>query len=242
MKAYLFDPLGVLSKCEHLCFILCLYIVSLLVLIVIVLATRKKIKISSNKIIVQMLILLGVPYLLLGNFLEFGATVTLSGAFILLLVGYFLFSEDTTQGTFIKNRWLFVVVFVVLTIGNIMLNNNGYQTSIGMINYKVTWLFPYFGMATQWFGILALLSFGGKYLEFNNKVTRYLSKASFGIYIFHYPGIVISAYIFAPLVKNQLIQFLIINGVGFVLCIGIYEVIRRISGVRLLFGMSKKVT
>lgn len=242
MKTYLSDPLGVLSKCKHLWFILCLYIISLLALIVIVLDSRKKIKISSEKITVKMLVLLGVPYLLLGNFLEFGATVTLSGAFILLLVGYFFFSEDTTKVKLTQNRWLFIIVFVVLTIGNIMLNNNGYQTSIGMINYKVTWLFPYFGMATQWFGILALLSFGGKYLEFNNKVTRYLSKASFGIYIFHYPGIVISAYIFAPLVKNQLIQFLIINGVGFVLCIGIYEAIRRIPGVRSLFGISKKVT
>lgn len=240
MKAYLSDTLGVLSKCEHLWFILCLFIVSLLALIFIILASRRNFKISSEKITVKILILLAVPYLLLGNFLEFGATVTLSGAFILLLIGYFFFRDDSTKVKLVEKRWLFVGVFVVLTLGNIMLNNNGYQTTIGLSNYKITWLFPYFGVATQWFGILALLSLGGKYLEFNNKVTRYFSKASFSIYIFHYPGIVVSAYIFAPLVENQLIQFLIINGVGFIFCIGIYEVIRRIPGIRFLFGMYKK--
>ncbi|MBN1056897.1 hypothetical protein DVW05_16350 [Clostridium botulinum] len=239
MKVYLSDPLCVISKCEHLWFILCLFIVSLLSLIFIALASKRNFEISKEKILVKVLILLGVFYLLLGRFIEFGATVTLSGAFVLLLIGYFFFRDDDVKVKLVEKRWLFVRVFVILTLGNIILNNNGYQTTIGLINDKVTWLFPYYGMITQWFGILALLSLGGKYLEFNNKFTRYFSKASFSIYIFHYPGIVMAAYIFAPLVKNQLIQFLIINGAGFIICMIIYEVIRRIPGLRFLFGLSK---
>lgn len=242
MKEYISDPIGVISKCEHLWFIICLFIVSLLGLIFIILASKRNFEIKKEKISVKVIILLGVFYLLLGRFIGFGATVTLSGAFVLFLIGYFFFRDGNVKVKLVEKRWIFTSVFVILTIGNIILNSNGYQTTIGLFNEKVTWLFPYYGMSTQWFGILALLSQGGKYLEFNNGITRYLSKASFQFYIFHYPGIVIAAYIFAPLIENQSIQFLIINVVGFVFCIGIYEIIRRIPGVRIFFGMSKKVT
>lgn len=240
MKSYLSVPLEVISKCEHLWFILCLFIVSLLGLIFISLASKRNFEISKEKISIKVLISLGIFYLVLGNFLGFGATVTLSGAFILLLIGYFFFKDDNIKVELVKKRWLFLSIFIILTIGNVLLNSNGYQTTIGLINEKVTWLFSYYGMLTQWFGILALLSIGGKYLEFNNRITNYFSKTSFAIYIFHYPGIIIAASIFAPLIDNQLIQFLVINVVGFIFCIGIYEAIRRIPGLRLLFAINKK--
>ncbi|MEG1004328.1 MAG: acyltransferase family protein [Clostridium sp.] len=242
MTSYLSDILGVVTKCEHLWFILCLYIVSILALIFIYTAASKNLKISINKMPMVVIILLGVPYLLLGKFIEFGATVTLSGAFILLLIGYFFFRDNAIEEKLVEKSWFLVGVFILLTTLNIIINNAGYQTTIGMINYKVSWLFPYFGLIIQWFGILAVLSIGRKYLEFNNKFTKYFSEASFAIYIFHYPGLILAAFIFAPLVKNQLIQFLIINGVGFIFCILTYEVVRRIPGVRLLFGISKKAT
>lgn len=241
MKGYLADPLGAISKCEHLWFILCLFIVSLLGLIFISLASKRNFEISKEKISIKVLVLLGVCYLLFGSFIGFGATVTLSGSFVLLLIGYFFFTEDDVKVKLVEKRWLFTLIFVILTIGNIILNSNGYQTTIGLINENVTWLFPYYGMATQWFGILALLSQGGKYLEFNNRVTRYFSKASFSIYIFHYVGIVMAAYIFSPLLENQFMQFVTINAMGFVFCIGIYEIIRRIPIIRLLFGISCKI-
>jgi glucan biosynthesis protein C len=240
MNFYLSDVGAMPSKIQHLWFLLCLFIVSILALIFIVPARRNKFAISPKKIAAPRIILLGIIFILLGKFLNFGSTVTLSGAFILLLIGYFFFGDDAVKEKIMTKGWLFLGIFVVLSIGNIILYNQGYQTGYGISNYKVTWLFPYYGMMTQWVGILALLSLGEKYLEFNNKFTKYMSEASFAIYIFHYPSLLLSAYIFAPFVQNQPLQFLIIIAVGFLFCILIYEVIRRIPGLRFIFGIPKK--
>lgn len=240
MSSYLSDPITMPSKVTHLWFILCLFIVSIVALIFIVPARRNKFAISPKKIAAPHTVLLGIVFILLGQFINFGATVTLSGAFILLLIGYFFFSHEVVKEKIVIKTWLFLGIFIILNIGNIILFNEGYQTGCGIANYKVAWFSPYYGMLTQWFGILALISLGSKFLEFQNKFTKYMSEASFAIYIFHFPSLLLSAYIFAPLVKNQLLQFLIIIGVGFIFCIGIYEVIRRIPILRFLFGIGKK--
>lgn len=240
ISSYLSDVGAMASKVKHLWFILILFIVSVLALIFIVPARRNKFAISPKKITTSYIILLGFVFILLGKFLDFGATVTLSGAYILLLIGYFFFIDEVVKEKIVTKRWLFLGIFVILNVVNIILFNQGYQTGCGIANYKVTWFSPYYGMLTQWFGILALISLGAKYLEFNNKYTKYMSEASFGIYIFHFPSLLLAAYIFAPLVKNQLLQFLIIINVGFIFCMVIYEIIRRIPGLRFLFGIRKK--
>ena len=228
-----------LADIQHLWFILCLFIVSVVALIFIVPARSKSFTIPPEKITIPRILLLMLPFLLLGRFLDFGASVTLSGAFILILFGYFFFVDDAVQEKLVAKRWLFLGAFVVLTMGNIILYMQGYQTGYWIANYKVAWFFPYYGMATQWLGILALLSLGAKYLEFHNRSTKYMSEASFAIYILHYPCLLAVAYIFAPLVQNQLLQYLVIIGVSFIFCIALYEVIRRIPGLRFLFGIRK---
>jgi hypothetical protein len=229
-----------IQKCQHLWFILCLFIVSVVALILIVPARRKSFAIPPEKITIPGILLLLIPCLLLGRICDFGASLTLSGAFIIFLFGYFFFVDDAVREKLVAKRWLFLSVFVTLTIGNIILYMHGYQTGYWIANYKVAWFSPYYGMATQWAGILAMISLGIKYLEFHNGFTEYMSEASFAIYIFHYPCLLAGAYIFAPLVQIQVMQYLAIIVAGFVFCIALYEVIRRIPGLRFLFGIRKR--
>lgn len=237
ITSYFSDTFGMLSKNQHLWFILCLFLVSLIALIFIAPARRRNFKISTDRFTTLGVILLGLPFLLLGKFVGFGATVTLSGAIILVLIGYFFFSDKLIKEKLASKCWLFLGAFIILTIVNIILYINGSQTTIGLASYRGSFLYPYYGMATQWLGVLTLLSLGAKYLEVNSSFTNYMSKASFAIYIFHFPSLILAAYIFAPLVNNQAIQFLVINGVGFVFCMMTYEFIRRIPAFRFLFGI-----
>lgn len=83
------------------------------------------------------------------------------------LLGYFLLSNENLLKKLEKYRFR-LLGLAVLYAGFItfMIDGEGYEMA--------SWLF-----------ILAILGLAQHYLDFNGKVTNYLSKSSFGVYLFH---------------------------------------------------------
>jgi peptidoglycan/LPS O-acetylase OafA/YrhL len=89
-----------------------------------------------------------------------------------------------------------------------------------------------------WLGVLGVMGMGKHYLEFKNPTTLYLSAASFPIYIFHIVWINLFAYYLIGWLPGMMaLQVILTMALSFVFTIATIEVVRRIKGIRFLFGI-----
>lgn len=99
-----------------------------------------------------------------------------------------------------------------------------------------------FYAAAAYFGSLAMLAGFSRFFDFSNGVTRWMSKRSFGLYVFHYLGISTVALVFG---KNRVLPavliYLLSLVAGFVFGYGLNEIISRIPFFRwAVLGISSK--
>jgi peptidoglycan/LPS O-acetylase OafA/YrhL len=87
--------------------------------------------------------------------------------------------------------------------------------------------------------ILFILGIGKMKLNFSNEVTIYLSKISFGIYLFHLPWITIIAYYAIEFIQNIYIQAILITLLSIPFTVVSIEILRRIIITRFMFGLKK---
>lgn len=88
-----------------------------------------------------------------------------------------------------------------------------------------------------WCSIAAILGFGAKHLNRDAPALRYLTLGVFPFYLVHQTLIVVTAHHLAKLGLPQGLEALILVVLTFVGCFATYELVRRIPGVRLLFGL-----
>lgn len=90
----------------------------------------------------------------------------------------------------------------------------------------------------QWCAIAAILGFGAKHLSSKGgPVLRYLTLGVFPFYIVHQTLIVVMAHNLAKLGLPQALEGAILVAATFAGCFATYEIVRRIPGVRALFGL-----
>jgi surface polysaccharide O-acyltransferase-like enzyme len=95
-----------------------------------------------------------------------------------------------------------------------------------------------FVFATQaWCAIVAILGFGAKHLTRGGPVLRYLTLGVFPFYLVHQTLIVVMAHHLARLGLPQGLEAAILVVATFAGCFATYEAVRRIPGVRILFGL-----
>ena len=91
--------------------------------------------------------------------------------------------------------------------------------------------------AQIWLAIVAVLGFARRHLNRDNAARRYLTTAVFPVYILHQTVIVVAAHALQPVRLDPLLEGLVLVLVTTTLCFLGYEVIRRISVLRPLFGL-----
>jgi peptidoglycan/LPS O-acetylase OafA/YrhL len=90
----------------------------------------------------------------------------------------------------------------------------------------------------QWCAIAAILGFGAKHLSNRGgPALRYLTLGVFPFYLVHQTLIVVMAHHLAKLGLNQALEGAILVAATFAGCFATYEIVRRIPGIRLLFGL-----
>jgi surface polysaccharide O-acyltransferase-like enzyme len=208
----------------HLWFILFLFIISMVSLPFIIWYKNKGKGTLGDKVPLILVILMGLlPCIVQTDLFE---VIEIDGKSILeylvyFLLGYFFLSNDNLQEKLDKHRFLLLGLFVAYT------------------GFMVFILDGEFYELASWLAILAILGLARHYLNFSGKITGYLSKSSFGIYIFHQSWIVITAFFIFRATDNPALQIPSIFLSSIILTYATYEICRRISVLRWMFGLRK---
>jgi peptidoglycan/LPS O-acetylase OafA/YrhL len=229
------DRSGILGdfSVDHLWFIISLFIISVVALGVILLGQRLEgYYLGPKSVSLPALALLAVPLWLL-NFVGFNMTgYSLVSYFALFLIGYFLLAMDSVQ-TLLEQHWgVLLSAWIVLTIGVM------WTYGILMGHDEVFWGSSAFFVVTGWTGVLALMGAGRHLADVSTAFTGYMAAASYPVYIIHQAVLVAVAYYAVMLPIPAVLQYLFLVISSILLTFACYEMLRRIPGVRELFGIT----
>lgn len=211
----------------HLWFMLYLFIISMIMLPIITWYNKHGKKIDGSKVTLVKLLPLFLIILMLTPIIEIGGK-SIGELLACFAMGYFLLSIDEVQERLEKNRILLIVIFsIVLIIRGLMFKSENGEGLLWDIEQRMV----------TWFGILAILGVGKRYLNHSNKLTAYFSKAAFPLYYFHQTILVLVGFWALKYIKFVWPQFIVIMVVSFVLSVLCYELFRRIKVTCILFGI-----
>jgi len=161
----------------------------------------------------------------------------------LTLAGFLVASDDRLQASAQRLRWLslplglaliglFVALLQILIVGRGM--NGGYGTWLYVLGMTIRAL-------ASWCCIVAILGFGRKHLNFSTPLLEYANEAVLPFYILHQTVILSVGYFVVQWAIPDLLKWLIIVPVSFVLIMVLYEfLVRRFNVMRFLFGMKSR--
>ncbi|RPI38025.1 MAG: hypothetical protein EHM53_09640, partial [Methanoregulaceae archaeon] len=179
------------------------------------------------------LILLFFPVWLLNYVGIYETGYSLLSYFALFLIGYYLFTRDSVQAT-VETYWaVLLAAWIILTIGVMWT----YGMFLG--HHEVFWGYSALYVLTGWTGVLALLGAGRHLADRTNTFAAYMGAASYPVYIIHQAILVAIAYYVVMLNIPPALQFLAIVIFSVLLTFACYEIVRRIPGVRALFGIAR---
>jgi glucans biosynthesis protein C len=135
----------------------------------------------------------------------------------------FVLAGDRFWNMITKWRWIFLLLAIVLYVMRI----NYWQINV-----------PYYLLVMEsdcW--IFSVFAFGHKYLNRSSNMLTYLSKAAYPIYIFHMIWLMLGSTLIFPLAMAVQLKFAVLMMFTLAGSFASYELIRRIPGVRMLFGV-----
>ncbi|MCL1901371.1 MAG: acyltransferase [Firmicutes bacterium] len=211
----------------NLWFLLFLFGISLICLPFMLLYKKKGKGIFGDRTPLIVIILMGLIPCLVSN-QEFKKVFEIGGKNILeyltyFVLGYFFLSSENVLKKLDKYRFVLLGLFA------------GYFAIVVFV------LDGEFYEAASWLGILALLGIFRHYLNFTGKVTGYLTKSSFGVYIFHQSWIVVAAFFIFKFTSIPAVQIPLIFLTAVPLTYLTYEICHRVPGLRWMFGLKKPV-
>jgi surface polysaccharide O-acyltransferase-like enzyme len=137
----------------------------------------------------------------------------------------------------------FLLGYFVLSNENVLQKLDDYRfflLGIAVVSSGVSCYFDNaFFEAASWLSVLAILGLARHSLNFSNKYTDYLSKFSFGVFIFHQSWIVIAAFFIFGLTGKPALQIPAIMLSAIILTYLSYEICKRIPPLRWMFGLKK---
>ena len=158
--------------------------------------------------------------------------------FVFFILGYFVFSHEEVIEKIKKYAVPFIIIAAVLcTIFCIIyfVIKDGANYADAPVNR-----YPIFA-ATAYFGSLAMLSGMARFGDFSNKFSEWMSKRSFGLYVFHYLGLSTVTLLFAKIWTLPVpLVYLLSLIAGFIFGFGLYAIISRIPIYRwMVLGIKK---
>ena len=150
--------------------------------------------------------------------------------FVFFMLGYYVFSNDEVMEK-LKNHAILLIVsgVAVCIIFSIL-----YFVVYGGMNYadKPVNRGPLYA-ACAYMGSLAMLGGMARFGDFGNSFTKWMSRKSFGLYVFHYLGISsVALFIAKPGILPVAVCYLLSLLAGFVFGYGLYAIISRIPFFR----------
>ena len=230
----------VLSGQGVLWFATLLWVYSLLLVLVRKIEKGKLLE-TGSKTPIWMMILFYIPVWASGLIMNTPVITVyrLSFYFVFFMLGYYVFSNDEVIEKVKKAAIPAVIIGVVIAAAFSIY----YFVVKDMANFAdkpVNRSLLY--AASAYFGSLAMVSGFAKFFDFSNGFTKWMSKKSFGLYVFHYLGISTVALVFGKSgMLPAFVVYVLSLVAGFVFGFGLYEIISRIPFFRwAVLGIKKK--
>ncbi len=153
----------------------------------------------------------------------------------MFFLGYFVFSHDEVIEILKKYFPLTISVALFLCL-TFCMKYFGTNIADAPVNRSV--LFTTY----SWFSCLTILGGYASYFDYENDLTRWMNRHSFGLYVFHYLGIsAVALYIAKPGLLSPLLIYLLSLAAGFASGYTLEYVISRIPFLRwAVLGLKKK--
>lgn len=213
----------------HLWFLLYLFVISLAALLIVFLQRKYLPKFGVSSDSYFFIILLFVPEWLCQYVLNIGGK-SLGQFMMLFLVGYYILSEEILLQKL--KKYQFVSLTLCILSGCLYIYLYCFEN---LRNICITGLYIFFG----WMGIITLLGIGQSKLNIHNQLSDYLTRASFPVYILHMPIVVVTGFFILKLPVGVAGQFSLIVLISFIVTFLIYEMIKRVPGLRFFLGIAK---
>lgn len=230
MPSFLIFPISAISGIGPLWFIQTLFLFSLLLVLIRKIDHKEKLWNLGGKANVAVILLLAVPIWGAAQVLNMPLlTMYRFGIYgLAFFLGYFIFSHDSVQDTVEKMRVTMLILAVIFAVCYSIFYLGKNYTTPECLQSLLTNIY-------LWVVILAILGCGKAWLGGQTKFTAYMTKASFGLYILHYPIVLgvcylLTSYLKLPVIWNYIIALI----AELVLTPMLYELLRRIPVIRYL--------
>lgn len=150
------------------------------------------------------------------------------------VLGFAVFSDEEAPAFAEKYRWPALIIGAAGTIFW-MFTGDLRDTLPDPSLQIIAVVLP--GFLAAWCGVMAAVGFGRRYLDKPSKTLAYLAPASYPLYVIHQTMIVFLAYFIVRMPGGWPVQWLLLFVGSVAGSFGLYEVVRRIPGVRFLFGL-----
>lgn len=212
----------------HLWFLLYLFLISLAALLIISLQKKCLPKCRAGSVSYFFIILLFIPEWLCQYILNIGGK-SLGQFMILFLFGYYILSEESILQKL--KQYQFVSLALSILSGSLYTYLYCFEN---LRNICITGLYIFFG----WMGIITLLGIGQSKLNFHNRLSDYLTRASFSVYILHMPVLVVIGFFTLKLPVGVAARFSLIVLTSFIVTLLIYEIAKKVPVLRFFLGIA----
>lgn len=223
-------PIFAISGIGPLWFVQTLFLFSILIVIIRKVDQKDKLwSFCGNCGLIAILILvipiwgasqiLNLPILIMYRFGIYG---------VAFLLGYFIFSHDKVQDTVERVHIPMLILAVILgTFYTIYYFGKDYTSG--------QCLQSFFTNVYLWVAVLALLGCGKAWFNYTSNLCAYMTKSSFGLYVVHYPVVMLTCYIIyyycsLPIALNYVVALL----VELIFTVIIFELFKRTPVIRYL--------
>ena len=142
-------------------------------------------------------------------------------------LGYFVFSHDEVMDKLEKKWWLFTILAISACVAFVVMYWGQSYPDHEVLDTLMCNVYA-------WFGSLGVLAFMKKWGNFENKFTRWMINKSWGLYVFHYLPIAVSAWYLKTLLPTMpaIVVYILVAFAGFAGAYLLYEIISRIPFIR----------
>lgn len=148
--------------------------------------------------------------------------------FAAFLIGYYIFSHEAVQDRIEKIRIPMAALAAAGAVGYAIYYGGSDFTAPDCLQSILTNLY-------LWVVVLAVIGCGARHWNRETALSRYLTKASYGLYILHYPVLIVTCYVLCtyfafPAIWNYGLALV----VEFIVTFALHEIIKRIPIIRWL--------
>lgn len=155
-------------------------------------------------------------------------------SFLCFVLGFVLVRMPLVWNTFASLRW-YLLPAALLTYSYALFAFNGGSLGDNEIAKEINGLI---WSANGWLWILAIIAWAQHWFRFSNPLLRYLNSGVYCFYILHQTLIIAIAYFVVPHQLGAVVEPLLIISAVAVSCVVLFEVIKRLPVVPILFGIN----